>query len=97
LLGLLPEGAIPEPVSSDLPRQSQILQGAPKLSTCVENALLHLGAAKPPGHKLVPEEVFVDIAKFGTGPSVVKLRTHGVTPELIDRFVSQLGWKVLRR
>jgi serine/threonine protein kinase len=97
LLGLLPEGSLPEPAAADVPTQSQILQDAPKLSSCLQHALLHLGVAKPTGHKLVPEEVFVDIAKFGNGPSVVRLRTHGVTPELVDRFVRQLGWKVVQR
>jgi hypothetical protein len=97
LLHLLPQGALPEPIGEDILTESQILQHTPKLSSCVEHALLHLGAAKPRGHKLVAEEVFVDIAKFGTGTSVVRLRTHGVTPELIDSFLGQLGWKVVRR
>jgi serine/threonine protein kinase len=97
LLGALPEGSMPGPVAEDVPLESRVLEDSPKLSSCVENALVHLGASKPPGHKLVPEEVFVDIAKFGTGPSVLKLRTHGVTPDLIDRFVGQFGWKVVGR
>lgn len=97
LLGQLPDGALPEPAAADLPTQSQILQDAPRLSRCVANALLQLGAAKPAWHKLAPEEVFVDIARYGTGPSVVKLRAHGVSPEWIDRSVRQLGWKVVRR
>jgi hypothetical protein len=97
LIDLLPKGSLPEPIAADVPTQSKVLEEAPKLSSCVESALLHLGSAKASEHKLGARDMFVDIAKFGTGPSVVRLRTHGVTPELIDSFVSQLGWSVLRR
>ncbi len=97
MLARLPGGAMPDPAEADFSDGGRILQDGPKLSTCVENALLHLGEAKGPGHKLGAEEVFVDVAKFGTGPSVIRLRSHGVTPEMIDGFVRQLGWQVVHR
>jgi len=96
-LDRLPETALPEPISEDVPRESSILQEDPQLSTCVQNALLHLGKRADAHHKLSTTEVFVDVAKHGTGPSVAHLREQGITPEKIDRLVEELGWEVRER
>jgi hypothetical protein len=96
-LDRLPENALPEPIGEDVPRESTILQEEPQLSTCVENALSHLGKRADPQHKLSTAEVFVDVAKHGTGPSVAHLREQGVTPETIDQLIQELGWEVRER
>jgi serine/threonine protein kinase len=97
LLELLPGGSLPEPIAEDVPVDRRILEDQPELSTCVENALLNLGGQASPEHKLGAQDVFVDVAKFGTGPSVTQLRVHGFTPDQIDRLVGQLGLRVVRR
>jgi hypothetical protein len=97
LLDRLPEDALPEPVGQDVPRESSILEEEPLLSTCVENALSHLGPKADPHHKLSAAEIFVDVAKHGSGASVAHLREKGVTPEKIDRLVDELGWEVRQR
>jgi hypothetical protein len=76
---------------------NKILEEKPALSNCVENALAQLGRNANPKRKLTLPDVFVDVAKFGTGSSVARLRAHGVTPEVIDRLVGQLRWKVAKR
>ncbi len=96
-LDRLPESALPEPISEEVPRESSILQEEPQLSTCVENALSHLGKKANPHHKLSVAEVFVDVAKHGTGPSVAHLREQGITPEKIDGLVEELRWEVRER
>jgi hypothetical protein len=96
-LDRLPEAALPEPISEDVPRESTILQEEPQLSTCVESALSHLGKKADPHHKLSTAEVFVDVAKHGTGASVAHLREQGITPEKIDRLVEELRWEVRER
>jgi hypothetical protein len=96
-LDRLPEAALPEAVGEDVPRESAILREEPQLSTCVENALSHLGRKADPHHKLSTAEVFVDVAKHGTGASVAHLRKQGITPEEIDRLVEELGWEVRKR
>jgi hypothetical protein len=96
-LDRLPEDALPEPVSEEVPRENNILREEPQLSPCVKNALTHLGKKANPHHKLSAAEVFVDVAKHGTGASVVQLREHGVTPEEIDRLVEELKWEVRER
>jgi serine/threonine protein kinase len=97
LLDQLPEGCLPEPISHDVSLESRILDENPLLSNCVANAMNHLGPKAGPEHKLTVADVFVDVAKFGTGDSVVRLRRHGVSADKIDRLVEQLGWKVTRR
>jgi serine/threonine protein kinase len=97
LLNLLPEGSLPGAVAEDVPLNREILAEKPLLASCVESAFHHLGDQAKPERKLAVEDVFVDVAKYGTGASVVQLRTHGVTPETIDRLVKQLGWRVARR
>jgi hypothetical protein len=96
-LDRLPESSLPEPVGEEVPREGSILEEQPELSACMEDALLHLGKRADPQHKLSTAEVFVDVAKHGTGPSVADLRAHGITPEKIDRFVEDLGWEVRER
>jgi hypothetical protein len=97
VLDRLPEHALPEPIGADVPRESQVLQEDPLLSTCVENALLHLSEAADPKHPLSTAEVFVDVAKHGRGASVANLREHGVTPEKIDQLTREAGWEVRER
>src|SRR5262245_38800142 len=96
-LDRLPEAALPEPISEDVPRESSLLQEDPRLSACVESALSHLRTKADSHHKLSAAEVFVEVAKHGTGPSVARLRERGVTPEKIDRLVEELGWEVRER
>jgi hypothetical protein len=69
ILDRLPEHALPEPIGEEVPRESRILQEEPQLSTCVENALRHLGTEADPEHPLSTAEVFVDVAKHGRGAS----------------------------
>jgi hypothetical protein len=41
--------------------------------------------------------MFVDVAKYGHGPSVARLRQHGVGPAEVEEQVQKLGLSVLRR
>jgi len=97
LLSLLPEGSMPEPIAEDVPVERRIMQETPLLSDCVENALRHLGTQDNLKRGLGVEDVFVDVAKYGRGPSVQRLRAHGVSPERIDRYLDQLGLEVASR
>jgi hypothetical protein len=90
LLDLLPEGALPGPTAADAPGEGRPTEGA-LLSPCVEGALLRLSRDAAPGHKLSAAEVFVEVAKRGTGASVARLRERGVTAEEIDRLARQAG------
>ena len=73
------------------------LEDAPALSTCVHDTLLALESKASPTRPLKAADVFVDVAKFGRGASVAKLREHGVTEKRIDEMVGTLGMHVTRR
>src|SRR5262249_29114016 len=97
LLDRLPEDSLPEPVGEEVPRRGPILEEEPLLSTCVENALVALARKADPEHRMTVEEVFVDVAKHGTGASVAHLRERGVTPQRIDELVEEVGGEVRER
>jgi hypothetical protein len=97
ILDRFPEHSLPEPIGENVPREGRILEEEPLLSTCVENALLHLSEGTGPEHKLSTAEVFLDVAKHGTGASVARLREHGMTPEKIDQLARESGWEVRER
>src|SRR5262245_48457536 len=77
-LDRLPEGALPKPISADVPRESSILKEDPQLSSCVESALSQLGRKTDSRHKMSTADVFLEVAKHGTGASVIHLREQGV-------------------
>ncbi len=96
-LDQLPEGSLPEAIGAEVPHESSILREDPQLSTCVENALLHLGKKADPEHQLSVAEVFLDVAKHGSGASVAQLREHGITPQKLDQVAREVGWEVRER
>lgn len=97
LLELLPEKSLPAPIAANNSAKEYILREQPNFSPCVEDSLGHIGQRATPNRKLSAEDVFVDIAKYGTGASVAQLRTHGINAQKIDQIVKQLGWNVIER
>jgi nucleoside phosphorylase len=96
-LELLPEESLPAPIEENNLAKDYILQEQPNFSSCVEGSLRHIGQHATSNRKLSGEDVFVDIAKYGTGTSVAQLRTHGISAQKIDQIVKQLGWNVIER
>ncbi len=97
LLNALPPGALPDPIQADVPIARSVLDDAPPLSDCVEDSLNHFLHSGPLPRKLTPADMFVDIGKHGHGPSVARLREHGITAEELERRVKQRGLSLLRR
>jgi hypothetical protein len=97
LLDALPEGALPEPVATTVPASRQLLDENPLLSDCVAATLNQFKGAAPLPRKISPADVFVDVAKYGHGPSVSRLRRHGVGPAEVEAAVQKLGLSVLTR
>jgi hypothetical protein len=97
LVGVLPQGSLPEPVAGDIPITRHVLDDAPPLSDCVADSLDHFLHSQPLPRRLSPADLFVDIGKHGHGPSVNRLREHGVTAEELERQVREHGLAVLRR
>jgi hypothetical protein len=98
LIDALPKGALPEPVAPDVPPDRRlVLEERPLLSDCVEESLEHFRELEDLPRRISPADMFVDIAKHGHGPSVVRLREHGVGEQEIEEQVRRLGLSVLRR
>jgi hypothetical protein len=47
--------------------------------------------------KLSSEDVYIDIARYATGKSTQRLRSHGVSKQDVERIVKQLGWQLVER
>ncbi len=93
----LPSDALPDPIPDSTPIRSDALADIRLLSACVQDSLNHLAPQATENNKLTSEDVFVDIARYGRGNSVQRLRTHGIDAIRIDEIVGQLGWSVLDR
>src|SRR5262249_53558183 len=98
LIESLPEGALPEPVDPEVPKDRRlVLEESPLLSDCVEQSLELFRELEDLPRKISPADMFVDIAKHGHGASVARLREHGVGEREIEEQVRRLGLSVLRR
>lgn len=93
----LPPDALPEPLPENLPVDAGALAGIESFSSCVQDSLEHLVSRSSHERRLAAEDVFVDIARHGTGASVRHLRTHGVDAGRVDEIVRQLGWRITER
>lgn len=97
LFDILPKDSLPKPIRESSKAKKHVLQDEPHFSGCVADSLEHIGRRASLKRKLSAKDVFVDIAKHGTGSSVARLRAHGVSAKKIDQIVSQLGWTVIER
>ena len=95
LLALIPADAMPEPIPAEVTADRRDLAHLDLVSSCVRGSLGHF--ASTPVDNLSGEQVFVDIARHGTGGSVRQLRTHGIDENRINEIVRQLGWAVNQR
>jgi hypothetical protein len=98
LVASLPPEALPEPFEGKIGCESRlVLEERPLLSDCVADSLEHFQKLPTLPRKLAPADLFVDIAKHGHGPSVSRLRAHGIDSGQIEERVHSLGLPVLRR
>jgi serine/threonine protein kinase len=97
LIDSLPDGSLPDPIDAEVGVDRRVQNENPLLSDCVEDSLGHFMASGPLPRKLSPVDLFVDIGKHGHGPSVVRLRERGVTPEELEGRVQQHKLTVVRR
>jgi hypothetical protein len=97
LLDVLPEAALPEPTPDiSLPDFASVEKSV-VLSSCVSTSIRNIAPYASSDRLITAEDVFVDIAKHGTGASVKRLRDYNVTPEHIDYLVREKGWNVIQR
>jgi hypothetical protein len=97
IVAALPEGALRE-VEPDYTGQLLPIGQAGLLpSACVGSSLAGLCAHAPPGTRVTFHDLFFDLARFGTGRSVQRLRDHGVGQPELRRLTTSLGLGRLSR
>lgn len=85
----IPEPARPKPTEGNIVDSTYLLNERPWLSGCISSSVHRLNNNLPRGRKLSSADVFVDIAKHGSGESVRLLREHKVGPNEIERIISR--------
>ncbi|MDP2310794.1 MAG: hypothetical protein Q8P18_32550 [Pseudomonadota bacterium] len=97
VVAALPAGALRE-VEPEYTGQARAVARAGLLaSPCVGRSLAGLCAHAPPGVRVTFHDLFFDLARFGTGRSVQRLRDHGVDQPELRRFTTILGFGSLTR
>ena len=91
----IPKAALPAPVEGPVAKQPYIVGERPWLSHCVASSLNRLRKVLPEGRQLTATDVFIDIAKHGSGASVALLRQHNIGLQEIDSMLSKHGVEVL--
>lgn len=92
----IPKEALPEPMEGKLVDEPYIAGEKPWLSHCISASIKRLNKALPEGQQLTALDVFIDIARNGTGESVALLRKHNIDPEQIERILQIENLHVLK-
>ncbi len=90
----LPKEALPEPTAGVVCDKPYVVEERPWLSHCVSSSLRRFAETLPKNDELGAVDLFVDIAKRGTGDSVARLRSHGIGPREVDAVVAKAGLSV---
>lgn len=93
----LPAGALPDSIPADVPLRLSALGSLESFSPCINSAMSHLTPEVAAEEKLSSEDVYIDIARYGTGKSTRLLRSHGVNKADVENIVGQLGWHLVER
>jgi hypothetical protein len=87
LMELANAGAMPTPISDQVATLPRVFSASRPLSACLTNTAVAMRAIVDEGTSVKTEDFFVDVAKYGKGNSVQKLRNHGVDGKAIDNMV----------
>ena len=93
----LPEDALPESVLGAVPTHVSALQSLDSFSPCINSTMANLTPKVSRDEKLSSEDVYIDIARYATGKSTQRLRSHGVRKHDVEKIVEQLGWQLVER
>ena len=90
IIGDMPSKALPPATRGVVIERPYLLQEQPWLSHCVASSIKRLAKrAETAKKKITATDIFVDIAKHGSGKSVRLLRQHGIGPEQIDKILKR--------
>jgi hypothetical protein len=92
----IPKEALPQPLEGKLIDEPYIANEQPWLSHCISSSIKRLSKALPDGQMLTALDVFIDIARNGTGESVALLRRNNIDPDAIEKILQQENLQVLQ-
>ncbi|MCW3081816.1 DUF4062 domain-containing protein [Segetibacter sp.] len=92
----IPENALPEPMKGKMVDEHYILSENPWLSHCISASIERLSNVLLPGRKLTAIDVFIDIARNGSGESVRLLRENNINPDTIESILIKENLNVLQ-
>ena len=93
----LPDGALPDSVPADIPMQLSALISLDSFSPCINSAMSNLTPEVTADEQLSSEDIYIDIARHGTGKSTRLLRSRGISKSDVENIVGQLGWQLVER
>jgi hypothetical protein len=92
----IPSKALPAPLEGKTVAEPYIIREQPWLSHCISSSIKRLSKALPSGQQLSALDVFIDIARNGTGDSVKLLRENNIDPKKIEEILKKENLSVLQ-
>ena len=90
-------GALPHDIDEDTLSIPRELSSSRQFSSCVTSSLNELKEVTSENDPIETEDLFIDVAKYGTGASVRRLRANGITREKVDELVHTQTLELKRR
>ncbi len=91
------KGALPNDIEDETLTIPRELSNSREFSNCVTSSLNELKEVTSEEYPIETEDLFIDVAKFGTGASVKRLREKGITREKVDEMAESNRLKIKRR
>jgi hypothetical protein len=91
----IPSEALPKATEGPVSEETYVTEERPWLSGCVAASISRFSKTLPAGRSITPTDIFADIAKNGTGPSVALLRKHSIGPAEIDAILRKKNIEIV--
>lgn len=91
------QGGLPKPISDEVLAIPRTLSRSRTLSHCLTDSVTELNEIATKSSPIKIEDMFIDVAKFGKGKSVRRLRAHGIDEEVIEGYVDKYQVEIKRR
>lgn len=91
------QDGLPKPINDEVVAIPRTLSRSRTLSSCLTDSVTQLNELATIANPIEVEDMFIDVAKFGKGKSVRRLRKHGISEEVIEGYVNKYNIEIKRR
>jgi len=91
------QDGLPKPISDEVLAIPRTLSRSRTLSNCLTDSVNELNEIATESDPIEVEDMFIDVAKFGKGNSVRRLREHGIDEEVIEGYLDKYQVEIKRR